>query len=92
MTTLLTLQSAELAFGDQPLLDRAELSVFDGERIGVIGRNGTGKSSLLKVIAGVEKLDDGVLNISDGLSIAYVEQEPFIPTAETFLELSLIHI
>ena len=86
MTTLLTLQSAELAFGDQPLLDRAELSVFDGERIGVIGRNGTGKSSLLKVIAGVEKLDDGVLNISDGLSIAYVEQEPFIPTAETFLE------
>ena len=72
MTTLLTLQDAELAFGDQPLLDHANLSVHDGERIGIIGRNGTGKSSLLKVIAGVEKLDDGNISMLDGLSIAYV--------------------
>ena len=86
MTTLLTLQDAELAFGDQPLLDHANLSVHDGERIGIIGRNGTGKSSLLKVIAGVEKLDDGNISMLDGLSIAYVEQEPFLPSADTFLE------
>ena len=59
MTTFLTLQNAELAFGDQPLLDHADLTVADGERIGVIGRNGTGKSSLLKVVAGQDKLDDG---------------------------------
>ena len=86
MTTLLTLQDAELAFGDQPLLDHANLSVHEGERIGIIGRNGTGKSSLLKVIAGVEKLDDGNISMLDGLSIAYVEQEPFLPSADTFLE------
>lgn len=81
MTTFLTLQDAELAFGDQPLLDRANLTVADGERIGVIGRNGTGKSSLLRVIAGVDKLDDGSKTIMDGLGIAYVEQEPFLPPA-----------
>ncbi len=50
--TLVTLQDAELAFGLHPLLDRAGLALDDGERIGLIGRNGTGKSSLLKVIAG----------------------------------------
>ena len=83
MTTLLTLQAAELAFGDQPLLDHADLTVMDGERIGVIGRNGTGKSSLLRVIASVDKLDDGSKTVMDGLGIAYVEQEPFLPEAET---------
>ena len=86
MTTLLTLQDAELAFGDQPLLDHANLTVMDGERIGVIGRNGTGKSSLLRVIAGADKLDDGSKTVMDGLGIAYVEQEPFLPEANTLKE------
>ncbi|MGE0559179.1 MAG: ATP-binding cassette domain-containing protein, partial [Burkholderiales bacterium] len=48
---LFTLNNAELAFGLHPLLDRANLTVHDGERIGLIGRNGTGKSSLLNIIA-----------------------------------------
>ena len=86
MTTLLTLQDAELAFGDQPLLDHANLTVMDGERIGVIGRNGTGKSSLLRIIAGADKLDDGSKTVMDGLGIAYVEQEPFLPEAHTLRE------
>ena len=86
MTTLLTLQDAELAFGDQPLLDHANLTVMDGERIGVIGRNGTGKSSLLRVIAGADKLDDGSKTVMDGLGIAYVDQDPFLPEANTLRE------
>lgn len=83
MPTLVTLQDAELAFGDQPLLDAANLTVANDERIGIIGRNGTGKSSLLRVIAGVDKLDDGAMTVKDALSIAYVEQEPFLPDAPT---------
>lgn len=90
MTTLLTLQDAELAFGDHPLLDHANLTVMDGERIGVIGRNGTGKSSLLRIIAGIDKLDDGSKTVMDGLGIAYVEQEPYLPDAQTLKESLLL--
>ena len=64
---LITLQDAELAFGLTPLLDRANLTVQPNERIGLIGRNGTGKSSLLKIIAGQMALDDGVCGSEDGL-------------------------
>ena len=77
---LLTLQNAELAFGMHPLLDRADLVVAEDERIGLIGRNGTGKSSLLKVIAGHADLDDGLIQRADGLRVVMVEQEPQLPT------------
>jgi ATP-binding cassette subfamily F protein uup len=79
--TLCTLIDAELAFGDVPLLDRAALSVLEGERIGLIGRNGTGKSSLLGVLAGRIALDDGQIQRRDGLRIVGVEQEPELPAA-----------
>ena len=75
---LLTLAGAELAYGDLPLLDGAEFVLEEGERIGLIGRNGTGKSSLLGVIAGTVALDDGILKRRDGLRIAFVEQEPVL--------------
>jgi len=81
--TLLTLRDAELAYGHHPLLDRAALAVQDGERIGLIGRNGTGKSSLLNVIAGRAHLDDGEVVRMDGLRVIFVEQEPELPAAET---------
>ncbi len=84
--TLLTLIDAELAFGLHPLLDRANLTVQEGERIGLIGRNGTGKSSLLKVIAGLIVLDDGDLKRNDGLTVALVEQEPVLPPASSLRE------
>jgi len=83
---LATLLDAELAFGLHPLLDRASLTVLEGDRIGLIGRNGTGKSSLLNVIAGRVALDDGELKKRDGLSVAMVEQEPDIPPASSLRE------
>ena len=83
---LITLQDAELAFGLTPLLDRANLTVQPNERIGLIGRNGTGKSSLLKIIADQMALDDGVCGRDDGIHIAYVEQESAPPEADTLRE------
>ncbi len=80
--SLLTIDSAELAFGLHPLLDRANLTVHDGERIGFIGRNGTGKSSLLSIIAGHGALDDGEIRRQDGLRVVTVEQEPLLPDAD----------
>jgi ATP-binding cassette subfamily F protein uup len=84
--TLATLLDAELAFGLHPLLDRASLTVLEGDRIGLIGRNGTGKSSLLNVIAGRVALDEGELKKRDGLAVALVEQEPLVPAASTLRE------
>jgi ATP-binding cassette subfamily F protein uup len=83
---LITLRNAELAYGLHPLLDRANLAVQDGERIGLIGRNGTGKSTLLKVIAQLAQLDDGELARQDGLRVVYVEQEPELPAAQSIRE------
>jgi ABC transport system ATP-binding/permease protein len=76
---LLTLAEAELAYGDLPLLDRASFALEERERIGLIGRNGTGKSSLLGVLAGSVALDDGELKKRDGLRIVLVSQEPAFP-------------
>jgi ATP-binding cassette subfamily F protein uup len=73
---VLTLSQAQLAFGHVPLLDNASFALETAERVGLIGRNGTGKSSLLKILAGLEKPDDGILQLQNGTRLAYVPQEP----------------
>ena len=83
---LITLTDAKLAFGHVPLLDCTALALENGERIGLIGRNGTGKSSLLKILAGLEKLDDGLLQYQQNLRIAYVAQEPILQNDHTVFE------
>jgi len=83
---LITLQSAQLAFGDVPLLDRTSLAIETSERIGLIGRNGSGKSSLLKILAGKEHLDDGVIQFQQNLNLAYVAQEPVLDPNVTVFE------
>jgi len=83
---LITLTEGKLAFGHVPLLDHTAFSLESGERIGLIGRNGTGKSSLLKILAGLEKLDDGLLQYQQNLRIAYVAQEPILQTEHTVFE------
>jgi len=55
----ITLLDAQLAFGDAALLDHADFALESQERVGLIGRNGAGKSSLLKILAGIEHADDG---------------------------------
>jgi ATP-binding cassette subfamily F protein uup len=73
---LITLLDAQLAFGHVPLLDHADFSLESQERVGLIGRNGAGKSSMLKILGGMEKPDDGTLQVQSGTRISYVAQEP----------------
>jgi ATP-binding cassette subfamily F protein uup len=83
---LITLQDAQLAFGHVALLDHSDFALEAQERVGLIGRNGTGKSSLLKILAGLEKPDDGNLQMQTGLRVAYVPQEPVLALQSTVFE------
>jgi ABC transport system ATP-binding/permease protein len=75
---LITLLDAHLAFGHVALLDYTGFSLESSERVGLIGRNGAGKSSLLKILAGLEKPDDGTLQTQQGIRVVYVAQEPIL--------------
>ncbi len=82
---LLTLTDAHLAFGHVPLLAGAALAIDSGERLALIGRNGAGKSSLLKILAGLDQPDDGQIQLQSGLRRVYVAQEPqFEPGLSVF--------
>ena len=83
---LITLQNAQLAYGHVALLDHTDFALETQERVGLIGRNGTGKSSLLKILASLEKPDDGTLQVQTGLRIAYVPQEPILDLQSSVFE------
>ena len=83
---LITLLDAQLAFGHVALLDHAQFSLESGERVGLIGRNGAGKSSLLKILGGLAKADDGQVQTQSGVRITYVAQEPVLPPEHTIFE------
>ncbi|MGN1055233.1 MAG: ATP-binding cassette domain-containing protein [Comamonas sp.] len=80
---LITLLDAQLAFGHVALLDHASFSLETNERVGLIGRNGAGKSSLLKILGGLAHADDGALQVQNGIRIAFVPQEPNLNPAHT---------
>ncbi|HEY6511386.1 MAG TPA: ATP-binding cassette domain-containing protein [Burkholderiaceae bacterium] len=83
---LLTLTDAHLAYGHVPLLDGTDFALEAGERVTLIGRNGTGKSSLLKILAGIEKPDDGLLQAQTAVRRIYVAQEPVFESGATVFE------
>jgi ATP-binding cassette subfamily F protein uup len=82
----ITLDNASLAFGHHALLDHASFQLDAGERVGLIGRNGAGKSSLLKAIAGTIKLDEGTVWRAPNVRVVYVPQEPELDTTHTVFE------
>lgn len=83
---LITLLDAQLAFGHVPLLDHADFSLETQERVGLIGRNGAGKSSMLKILGGMDKPDDGTLQVQGNIRIAHVAQEPQLVADATIFE------
>jgi ATP-binding cassette subfamily F protein uup len=83
---LITVEKACLAFGHHALLDQVDFSLEPGEIVGLIGRNGAGKSSLLKAIAGTVALDDGRINIKGDINVAYVPQEPELDPQHTVFD------
>ena len=83
---LLQLSQLSLAYGHVPLLDHVDLVVEPGERIGLIGRNGTGKSTLLKIIEGLAAADDGKVWRAPQLKLASVSQEPVFGAGQSVFE------
>ena len=82
----ITVENASLAFGHTALLDKVCFTLNENETIGLIGRNGAGKSSFLKTLAGISRLDDGLISTEKGLKIAYVPQEPVFEEQHTIFE------
>ena len=73
---LLRIANGELAFGEDKILDKAELSIQTGERICLVGRNGAGKSTLMKILMGKQGLDDGQILKSSTMKMSMLEQDP----------------
>ncbi|KGF32141.1 ATP-binding cassette domain-containing protein [Oligella urethralis] len=83
---LISLINVSLSYGHHALLDQADLIIAEGERIGLIGRNGAGKSSLLRLIDGRSEADDGEIQRQGGLKVITVEQEPDLDPDKTVLD------
>ncbi|WP_455933767.1 ATP-binding cassette domain-containing protein [Neisseria sp.] len=83
---ILSVENASFAVGHVALLDKTSFQLDSGEKIGLIGRNGAGKSSFLKILAGVQKLDDGQIIVQNNLKIVYVPQESFFDKDATVFD------
>jgi len=83
---MLSANELTLSYGNQRLLEGVTLAVNEGEKVGLVGRNGCGKTSLLKILAGVERPDSGDLSIQRGLRVGYLPQEFDIDANATVLQ------
>ena len=86
---MIHIQHASLSFGSQTLFDDISLTIAQNQRVGVLGRNGTGKSTLLKIIAGLARFDEGALTLDRHKKIAYMPQEMVILSTKTVLDEAL---
>ncbi|MEM7756371.1 MAG: ABC-F family ATP-binding cassette domain-containing protein, partial [Planctomycetota bacterium] len=83
---VLAATNIELSYGERRVLDSVSLSVEAAEKIGVVGRNGGGKSSLMKILAGLQKADQGSVVLTGGARAGYLSQEPVLSAGRTMRE------
>ena len=83
---ILSIEKLTKAYTETPLFDNADFFLQEGEKVGVIGVNGTGKSTLLKIIAGVEEPDSGTVTVANNIVIRYLPQQPVFLEHETVME------
>ncbi len=86
---ILTAQKLQKSHGASVLLEGAELHLARGEKVGLVGRNGTGKSTLLRILAGLEQADSGQVVRRREAHVAYLAQDPPMGTTETLLDIAL---
>jgi len=83
---ILTVDAITKAYGERKIFDKASFFLQEGEKAGIIGINGTGKSTLLKIIAGFDTPDSGEIILANGLTIKYLPQTPVFDKGETVLQ------
>ena len=92
MACAYTFNQVTLFYSEKMLLDGVNLTISDGDRIGVVGRNGAGKSSLLRLLAGLEAPDRGDIAIRRNMSVAYLPQTPHLRPEDTITQAALTYL
>ena len=83
---MLTVENVSKTYGEKPLFNKISFTIIEKERVGLIGINGTGKSSLLKIIAGLDVADEGKIVAGKDYTIAYLDQQPELDSSMSVLE------
>ena len=82
---VLNLEHISKVYGDKVIFDDISCGIHQGDKIGIIGINGTGKTTFLKILAGLEEADEGQVITQNGIRIAYLQQNPAFPEEKTVL-------
>src|SRR5258705_13728166 len=86
MSTIITATEIIVRFGERAVLNAATLAIDEGDRIGLVGRNGCGKTTFLKLLAGVQNPDDGTISRRRDLVVSYLSQDFTLDPAKTVYE------
>lgn len=89
-TSFLQIDNLTKSYGDRMLFDGVTFGVYEGDKIGVIAKNGTGKSTLLNIIAGIESADSGDVTFRNGLKVGILEQTPRFAPGSSIMDACLL--
>ena len=92
MKSFLQIEGLTKSFGDRVLLDNITFGLYEGDKVGLIAKNGTGKTTLLRIIAGLESYDEGKVVFRNDLRVAYLPQLPELDPSLSVIEACLSYI